>query len=121
MHEVNKQLIALNCGELFPPIVLRRLSEDENDIPRSPKLPIHVVFGADSPGIQLDKYSARENAWTSVKTNNLLKLGNSSVIYRKGKLIFIGRQPVDTVSIQIIPRNQNEFKFLFNINKISYF
>lgn len=106
MDEMKQELTALNCVEVFPLIVLRRASEDGINIPRSPKLLIHLVYGSESAGIKLDRYCKRKNSWTNVETVKTIDMTfrPSSVIYRRGKLIFIGgvngqHQPLDIVNI----------------------
>lgn len=117
MDEVNQQCIELNCGELYPPIVLRRSSEDGIEVPRSPKLPIHLVSGTDS-GVKLDKYCERQNSWKNVKTIDL-KIEQSAVIYREGKLIFIGNEHaqgerISTVNIlEAVSRARTQFNSLY--------
>lgn len=103
LKEVNKQLIKLNCAELFSSICERRSCEDQNEAPRSPSFQFHLISQQMS-GFKIEKYCPRQNSWTLVRKLDL-KITLFTVIGRCGKLILIGgrdeqKQILNTVNIE---------------------
>lgn len=71
-------------------ILERRSSMNQNENPRSPKFPLHLVYEErDDFGIKIDRYCPRLNEWTEVRVLGP-RITQFAVIHRNGNVILIG-------------------------------
>lgn len=97
---MTQQFIDIKCTNLLTSIDQRRSSVGQNEISRSSKF--HLVYQfSEGPGINLDRYCARQNMWKIVRRFDF-KTKDSAMICHDGKLIIIGGRDAEGAAINTV-------------------